>query len=193
VLANVPRYCRLTRIIRDISSDDIVAGNKLTNFREIAERSFSEAGGQCDDIRSREIRRERFESDELVLKTTAYETSIGSEVFLEFTTPDDRITAFSRLSLPSCSAPISELDGSALIREVHVYGPSLAMGSRSETKAQHRGLGQELVFEAARLAGAAGFASLAVISAVGTRPYYRKLGFVDGALYQHLALDRALD
>jgi elongator complex protein 3 len=81
-----------------------------------------------------------------------------------------------------------ELAGTALLREVHVYGASLALGQKHDVKPQHTGLGRRLVEEAARIASAAGYADLAVISAIGTRDYYRKLGFTDGELYQHLAL-----
>jgi elongator complex protein 3 len=93
-----------------------------------------------------------------------------------------------RLSLPDVAAPIAEIDGEAMIREVHIYGPALAIGARSGANAQHRGLGTELVAEAGRQAAEAGFDSLAVISAIGTRAYYRKLGFADGTLYQHLSV-----
>jgi elongator complex protein 3 len=186
----VPRYCRLTRVIRDISSDDIVAGNKLTNFREIAQRSHAKRGGRTLDIRAREIGAARVERTDLTLRTTAYRTSVGEERFLEFTTSEDRIAGFVRLSLPEIAAPIAEIDGAAVIREVHVYGPALTLGARSDGNAQHRGLGSELVAEAGRQALAAGFENVAVISAVGTRAYYRKLGFLDGELYQHLWLGR---
>jgi elongator complex protein 3 len=77
-----------------------------------------------------------------------------------------------------------------MIREVHVYGAVAGLGKRSDRKAQHSGLGRRLVEEAARHAREAGFRDLAVISSVGTREYYRKLGFTDpeGALYQHRGL-----
>ncbi len=99
-LVGVPRYCRVTRVIRDISSDDIVAGNKLTNFRQIAEQEVVRRGGRCVDVRAREIRGERFDTDDLTLRECEYETAIGRDVFFEFTTPEDRIVAFLRLSLP---------------------------------------------------------------------------------------------
>ena len=118
----------------------------------------------------------------------AYATSVGEEVFLQFITADDRIAAFLRLSLPQEDAWLSELRGSALLREVHVYGPSLPVGRRAAGRPQHRGLGRALIEAAAHRAGQAGFTRLSVISAVGTRAYYRELGFSDGPLYQHLPL-----
>ncbi|MAI80310.1 MAG: tRNA uridine(34) 5-carboxymethylaminomethyl modification radical SAM/GNAT enzyme Elp3 [Deltaproteobacteria bacterium] len=187
-LASVPRYCRVTRVIRDISSDDIVVGNKLTNFRQIAENELVSRGGQCVDVRSREVRRESVAREDLVLRSTDYETGIGGECFLEFVTAEDRLAGFARLSLPTREADISELKGSALLREVHVYGAATDIGMRPELRAQHRGLGSQLVTAAADRALASGFSSLAVISAVGTRHWYRRLGFRDGRLYQHMDL-----
>ena len=75
------------------------------------------------------------------------------------------------------------------MREVHVYGASLGIGETPTDEPQHRGLGRRLIEEARRRARAAGYIDLAVISAVGTRAYYRRLGFVDGPLYQHAQLD----
>jgi len=187
-LARTPRWCRLTRVVRDISSDDIVTGNKRTNFRQIAERELARRGGRCLDIRAREIRSDRFELAELTLEDNVYESSTGREHFLEFVTDDDDLVAFLRLTLPAHASDVPELAGSALLREVHVYGASLGLGQRCDRRAQHRGLGARLVEEAARRAREAGHRDLAVISAVGTRAYYRRLGFVDGELYQHLAL-----
>ncbi|HEX7480492.1 MAG TPA: tRNA uridine(34) 5-carboxymethylaminomethyl modification radical SAM/GNAT enzyme Elp3 [Polyangiales bacterium] len=191
VLAATPRYCRLSRVVRDISSGDIVTGNRLSNFRELAERALAARGERVIDIRAREIRGAAFADHALELSTTRYATSGGEECFIEFLTPDDRLLGFCRLSLPAEAGLLRELSRSALIRELHVYGSSLGLGERQADRAQHTGLGTRLLDEARRQASAAGFADLAVISAVGTRAYYRMRGFVDGALYQHLALTEA--
>jgi elongator complex protein 3 len=175
-------------VIRDFSADDIVVGNKVANLREVAERALAHQGGACRDIRAREIRDGAFREDELTLACLAYETSIGDEIFFQYVTPDDRLVAFLRLSLPREQAGVPELSGSAVIREVHVYGASLALGRRAAGRPQHLGLGRKLIDRAAERAAAAGFGDLAVISAVGTRAYYRSLGFEDGALYQHRAI-----
>ena len=187
-LEHTPSYCRLTRVIRDFSSRDIVAGNKLTNLREVAESRLRDRGGSCRDIRAREIRGAEFSAEDLKLNDQVYQTSIGEEHFLEFATPEDRLVAFLRLSLPDSALPEPELQFSALIREVHVYGGSLGLGRRVEGRAQHMGLGGRLIDRAVELARAAGFEDLAVISAVGTRVYYRRLGFTDGDYYQHRPL-----
>ncbi len=184
-LERTPAYCRLTRVIRDFSSHDIAAGNRVTNLREVAQEQLRARGGVCRDIRAREIRDLDFSADVLTLNDRAYRTSIGEEHFLEFVTPDDRLVAFLRLSLPDVALPDPELQRSALIREVHVYGDSLGLGRRVDGRAQHKGLGRRLIERAGELACEAGFADLAVISAVGTRVYYRGLGFRDGERYQH--------
>ena len=187
-LEHTPNYCRLTRVIRDFSSHDIVAGNQVTNLREVAEDRLRGRGGVGRDIRAREIRESEFSAETLQLNDQVYRTSIGEEHFLEFATPEDRLVAFLRLSLPDSPLPDPELRASALIREVHVYGGSLGLGRRAEGRAQHLGLGRRLIDRAEGLARDAGFADLAVISAVGTRVYYRSLGFSDGDYYQHRSL-----
>ncbi len=187
-LKRTPEYCRVTRVIRDIPGTDIVTGNKVTNLREVVENELQRQGQKSRDIRAREIRHRSVSPDSLRLRRTDYQTCIGSEVFLQYVTPENRIAAFLRLSLPDCPNPIPEIEHSAMIREVHVYGHLAAIGQRAGVRSQHLGLGRALIAESAELAAHKGFQSLAVISAVGTRAYYRKLGFSDGPLYQHLSL-----
>ena len=183
-LRRTPEYCRLTRVIRDIPSTDIVVGNQLTNFRQIAEAELAGAGERSRDIRAREIRHRELRAGELRLDEQRYRSSSGEEVFLQFITPERDIAAFLRLSLPTDPPLTPELQDAAMLREVHVYGQSLRLGEAAEGVAQHAGLGTRLLEEAADLARQAGYARLAVISATGTRDYYRRRGYVDGALYQ---------
>jgi elongator complex protein 3 len=187
-LAATPRWCRLSRVVRDFSAHDIAAGTRTANLREVALRRLTGAGGRCADIRAREIRGDAFEPRALALAATAYATSVGDEVFLEYATPDDRLVAFLRLSLPAAPSFVPELSRSAVVREIHVYGASLPLGARDARGAQHAGLGRALLGEAALRARAHGCSRLAVISAVGTREYYRAQGFSDGELYQHREL-----
>ena len=181
-----PEYCRLTRVIRDIPGTDIVDGNKVTNFRQLVERELMRRGSASQDIRAREIRRDPVSMAGLRLDASAYRSSIGDEVFLQYITKERRIAAFLRLSLPAADeAPLlAELTGCAMIREVHVYGLSLGIGTAMRGRAQHLGLGSRLIERAAAIAAERAYARLAVISAIGTREYYRKRGFQDGALYQ---------
>ncbi len=187
-LPKVPRYCRVTRVIRDISSDDIVVGNKRTNFRQIAEREIERRGETLVEIRRREIRGESFDPERLDLRETEYAVGSGREVFLEFVTPEDRIVGFLRLFLPSHASFVEELRDHALVRELHVYGGAVRIGAAPGEAAQHRGLGTALLDRAASVAVDAGHTVLSVISAIGTRGYYRKQGFTDGTLYQHRSI-----
>jgi elongator complex protein 3 len=187
-LQKTPEYCRVTRVIRDIPGDDIVVGNKMTNLRQVAEEELRHRGLVCRDIRSREVRHRPVAQQELELMITEYDTSAGREIFSQYATREDRIAAFLRLLLPEHAGSISELEGSAIIREVHVYGLLVPIGERQDGRSQHLGLGRSLVHRATETARAAGFEDLAVISSVGTREYYRGLGFIDGPLYQHLDL-----
>ncbi len=187
-MLQVPAYCRVTRVIRDIPGDDILVGNKITNFREVVEQRLAERGERSRDIRAREIRGRKVDASALRLQEIEYATAVGREVFLQFVTDNDHIVGFCRLSLPDRAVFIDEIADSAMIREVHVYGVVVAIGEQRPGKGQHLGLGRRLVERAAELAVAAGFDDLAVISSIGTRDYYRGLGFVDGALYQHRML-----
>jgi elongator complex protein 3 len=184
-LERTPEYCRLTRVIRDIPGTDIVEGNRLTNFRELAEERLHRNGGRSKDIRAREVRNQEVSGEALRWKRTDFPTSIGSEVFLQMVTPEDQIAGFLRLALPRGEPSIDELNASAIIREVHVYGLLMAIGERQAGRSQHLGLGSFLIDRAEQIAAENGYQNLAVISSVGTRQYYRGLGFVDDELYQH--------
>ena len=183
-ILNTPRFCRLTRIIRDIPSDDIVVGNKLTNFRQIAENLIKKSGQKVKEIRSREIKNKKFENEELVVKETTYETTSTKEIFIEYINNHDEIFGFLRLSLPKISSFIPELDGCAIIREIHIYGQSTEIGKKDPKNSQHQGLGKRLILRAEELSKENKFKKLAVISAIGTREYYAKNGFELKELYQ---------
>jgi elongator complex protein 3 len=185
-----PPYCRLSRVIRDIPSTDIVEGNLTTNLRETAEAQLAARGLRSADIRAREIRDSVVRREDLRLAAVEYEAAGSRELFLQLVTDDDRLAGFLRLSLPLEPPAIAELAGAAIVRELHVYGELVGIGAHRSGAAQHRGLGRELTATACERAAAAGYASLAVISAVGTREYYRKLGFADGVMYQHCRLHR---
>ena len=187
-----PAYTRISRMIRDISATDIVAGLKKTNLRQMVEaRLAAEHAGAVREIRMREIATDDVRREDLRLEAVPYHTTVSDEVFLQWVTPDGRIAGFLRLSLPTAGpedahAPIPANE--AMIREVHVYGRVAKLEATEAGAAQHTGLGRALVEEACTRAAAAGYRAINVISSVGTRAYYRKLGFVDAGLYQCRAL-----
>lgn len=188
--AQVPRYVRLNRVIRDFPTTNVVEGNKKANLREVAQHMLQERGLRCQCIRCREIRRDPVAPEDLKLVITTYDTDATTEHFLSFETDDERIAGFLRLSFPrqDIPLPLPELAGHAMIREVHVYGPSLPLGEESEGEAQHIGLGSRLIAQAKQMAREAGYAYLAVISAIGTREYYARHGFTLDGLYMTLPL-----
>lgn len=193
-LLETPPYCRVSRMIRDIPANDILTGNKKINLRQMveeeAERHAAEAGAPIAEIRHREISVDGADVDELRLGEIAYATTVGEEVFLQWVTPAGRIAGFLRLSLPHDDALDSELPiepGEAMIREVHVYGQVAGL-HRTSGGAQHRGLGRSLVERACEIARERGCHAINVISAVGTRGYYRNLGFENNGLYQQRRL-----
>ena len=185
----IPVYCRVNRVIRDIPSTHVVEGNRRTSLREDVLTELARRGQRCRCIRCREVRGHKVEVERLTLVDTVYASAQAKEYFIQFVTPNDQIAGYLRLSLPQPGAPevsanLPDLQGAALVREVHVYGQSLPVGGEQAGAAQHIGLGTRLLDHAAQIARTHGFARLAVISAVGTRGYYRSRGFDRGDLYQ---------
>lgn len=197
---NTPPYVRISRMIRDISATDILVGNKHTNLRQMVEQELAaeDVASRVQEIRFREINQQQVHAAELTLQDFAYTTSVSNEHFLQWVTTDNKIAGFCRLSLPhwdkltsgACDVSVDELlvqPGQAMIRELHVYGQALSLGSEGMS-AQHQGLGQKLLAKASSIAANEGYTSLNVISSIGTRAYYRAQGFTDAGLYQQKAL-----
>ena len=195
-----PSYVRISRMIRDISATDILVGNKHTNLRQMVEQKLAteDVANHVQEIRFREINQQQVRAAELTLQDFAYTTAVSDEHFLQWVTADNKIAGFCRLSLPhwdkltsgACDVSANELlvqPGQAMIRELHVYGQALSLGSEGMS-AQHQGLGQKLLAKASSIAAEAGYTSLNVISSIGTRAYYRAQGFTDAGLYQQKAL-----
>lgn len=184
--AATPRYCRLDRVIRDIPATYVVVGNQFANLREMAKQKLRESGRVCQCIRCREVRGEEVTLRSLKLEALRYPAGGGQEVFLSMETRQHRLAGFVRLHLPSRPETVEsppELRGCAVIRQLHVYGPSLPIGGASDGEAQHRGIGQRLLNDAADESRRAGFKRLAVIASIGTREYYRQHGFETGEFY----------
>jgi elongator complex protein 3 len=183
---SIPRYCRVNRVIRDIPSTQVVAGNKRTSLRQDIQHELARRGTACQCIRCREVRGQRVNIAALQLDDLTYPPGGTEEHFLSFVTPADRLAGFLRLCLPGASAPatgLADLQGAAIIREIHVYGQSLEIGADRQGAAQHAGLGTRLMQAADDLARRQGFRRMAVIAAVGTRQYYLERGFERGELY----------
>lgn len=186
VKPEIPRYCRVNRVIRDIPSTNVVEGNRRTSLRQDVQRELRWRGRRCQCVRCREVRRRSVSFERLAFEDLKYRAEAAEERFLSFVTPEDRLAGFLRLSLPAPAAPhtgMADLDGAAIIREVHVYGQSLPVGAEQPGAAQHIGLGSDLIERAEMIARERGFRRMAVIAAVGTRRYYQDRGFARGEYY----------
>ena len=162
----LPPYVRLQRVQRDIPAHLILAGVKKSNLRQLAQQQLAERGGRCRCIRCREAGLRGVQEGETRLEKMHYNACGGEEHFLSFTGPDDTLIGFVRL----------RLGAAARVRELHVYGPMLPIGSRKEGW-QHRGFGERLVEEAEAMAREAGYRRLEITSGIGARGYYRRLGY----------------
>ena len=183
---NVPPWIRIMRVQREIEPKDIVAGPKFGNLRQIVLRKLHDQGLRCNCIRCREVGsggKGSIRREEIVLNRVDYFAAQGREVFLSFETSDhSKILGFLRLRRTS-TPHRRELKQASIVRELHIYGPMLNVGCRQEDRSyQHGGYGSQLMQEAERIVSEeyAGL-KLFVISAVGTREYYKKLGYqIDG-------------
>lgn len=179
----IPRWVRIMRVQREIASEDIVAGPKSGNLRQLVLNRLNAQGVKCNCIRCREVGLMRLKCDldlnGAKLQREHYEASDGDEVFLSYEDPiNDVLFGFLRLRSPSEKAHRPEVNDCCIVRELHVYGQALQLGRREETSWQHRGYGSMLMQEAERIALEEFDAKkLLVISAIGTREYYRRLGY----------------
>ncbi|MDD4271305.1 MAG: tRNA uridine(34) 5-carboxymethylaminomethyl modification radical SAM/GNAT enzyme Elp3 [Patescibacteria group bacterium] len=169
----VPPYVRIIRLIRDIPGESIMAGNLITNLRQV----MKDQGVVCRCIRCREAKEQKFKVESLKLKVIRYKASGGVEYFLSYESKDGKVLyGFCRLRLVNAKSPLPPLlKGAGLIRELHVYGELVSVGKLK--KVQHAGLGKMLMQEAEKITREQGYKKIAVIAGVGVRGYYRKLGY----------------
>ncbi|MDP3244491.1 MAG: tRNA uridine(34) 5-carboxymethylaminomethyl modification radical SAM/GNAT enzyme Elp3 [bacterium] len=252
----IPRYCRISRLIRDIPSTSIEAGNRVTNLREVIQREIKKLGLKCKCLRCHEIGHQNppqspflkgggsshlspfgkgGRKGDLKVFIDKYDASDGKEYFLSIEDKKRNIVyAFCRLRLPplaviarsehnerrgdplhqwDCFAPLAmtPLIDSALIRELHTYGHLISINKdgssplmgevrrgwkdknspspfpshpgRGNFEVQHTGLGKSLMKKAEEVARQQGYKKIAVISGIGVREYYRKLGFRQQGTY----------
>ncbi len=189
LMEKVPHYVRIMRCMRDIPMEKIVAGPTAGNLREMAEEFMEKEGVECECIRCHEAGHLYYKKG-IVPEGTGiyiyeYDASDGIEYFI---TVEDRrqkcIVGFLRLRMPSLSSARKEINkNTALIRELKVFGTSLELKNRNKNSFQHKGIGKQLMEEAEKIAKKSGAHKILVISAIGTREYYRKLGYVRDGPY----------
>lgn len=148
----------------------------------------------CQCIRCREIRGQPIEVKNIEYRILNYEASGGQEFFLSFDDrQSDKLCALLRLRFSSYSLNgkkhfVKELEGAALLRELHTYGAQVPISEKDELASQHMGFGKKLVAKAEEIARQHGYKKMAVIAGVGIREYYRKLGYELEGTYMVKAL-----
>ncbi len=173
----IPPYCRVQRIQRDVPTKYWEGGVDRTNFRQHLHQKFRP---DCRCIRCREPKNRIIDFDSVELLVNKFEASGGEEYFISFEdTKNDIILGFCRLRFPKEFLRSEIVPESAIIRELHVYGITVPLESKESNiqAVQHRGFGKKLMASAEKISREAGKKKLLVISGVGAREYYRKLGF----------------
>uniref|UniRef100_A0AAY5KGG6 Elongator complex protein 3 n=2 Tax=Esox lucius TaxID=8010 RepID=A0AAY5KGG6_ESOLU len=184
ILALVPPWTRVYRVQRDIPMPLVSSGVEHGNLRELALARMKDMGTECRDVRTREVGiqeiHHRVRPYQVEMVRRDYVANGGWETFLSYEDPEQDIL-IGLLRLRRCSAHSfrPELKGGvSIVRELHVYGSVVPVSSRDPSKFQHQGFGMMLMEEAERIArDEHGSGKLAVISGVGTRNYYRKMGY----------------
>ncbi|MFC1756506.1 elongator complex protein 3, partial [Patescibacteria group bacterium] len=184
----IPPYVRIARLVRDVPTPSIIAGPKVSNIRQIIA-----AKSNCPCIRCREVRSEYSSRERIVLNRIDYDASGGREIFLEFTSPNKKkLFALLRLRIPGKNNGkhfIPALQNASIIREVHTYGKLVRIGRKEKDSPpatlsltrragpQHIGLGKKMMREAEKITKEEfNLDKVVVISGIGVRDYYRKLG-----------------
>lgn len=175
ILKVVPRYCRVMRMMREIPPSYLVAGLINIDLRKDIEEEIRKDKIKIKEIRFREVgfalRDKRKISLDFGLKKTVYSASDGKEVFLEVVNKEDLLFGLLRLRF-------EKKDKTAMIRELHVYGPAIEIGKQERERWQHQGFGKQLLEEAEKICSKKKVKKIRIISGVGVREYYKKLGYV---------------
>lgn len=180
--AYFPRYVRVMRVQRDIPTTVSEEGIRNSNLREFVDKEMNYRDIKSKDIRAREIGFRQLQGHkmgEFDLKVEEFTASSGKEFFIDVVDADDSLIGFTRLRFPSQSQLMPEITSkTALIRELHIYGQTIPVGRESqENRVQHKGWGRKLIEKAEKIAIDQGYEKMAIISGVGVREYYRKLGY----------------
>jgi len=175
----IPKYVRISRVLRDIPSKFIVAGLK-DSLRDVVKERMRQEAIECKCIRCREYGHRvqaGWETGEPHMVRMDYDASGGKEVFLSFEDEGETLFGLLRMRLQSRSVPAlgQVLNGNlALIRELHVFGPEVPLKEQRTEAAQHKGLGKALLMEAERIARDEFQAGqVVVLSGTGAKEYYR--------------------
>jgi len=189
----IPPWIRVMRVQRDIPANLIVAGVKKSNLRQIVHQKLAEQGRHCNCIRCREVGHRKTADNttpnmnNIQISTIKYKASEGTELFISAEDPENNVLiGYLRMRVPSAKAHRPEITHvpSAIVRELHVYGPLVPVGKHAEQAWQHKGYGSVLLSEAERVArDDYDLKKLLVISALGTKQYYMRFGYSRDGVY----------
>ncbi len=192
VKKDVPEWVRIQRIQRDIPAQEICTGIKKSNLRQYVEAEMQKRHTSCRCIRCREIGHVSREKTQNVTDQSLhcvqrrYKASSGDEFFISLEdSTQDVIVGYIRLrDIVHPHRPELQVEPCMIIRELKVLGRETSLGKRTSEAYQHRGFGKKLLSEAERICFEQfGKKRLYVLSGVGVKPYYRKLGFTDDGTY----------
>ncbi len=186
VLAITPPWVRIMRVQRDIPAYKIESGPRAGDLRNLAIKRLKETGVKCVEIRCREVGFLRLGPalEGFKIKTIRYGASMGIEYFISYENDDGALAGYLRLRIPSEMAHRPEVRGAAIVRELRVVGRPVPVGATGPDGWQHRGIGRMLMQEAERIAKEEhGLHKVVVISGVGVREYYMKLGYIHDGPY----------
>ncbi|MBN1244360.1 tRNA uridine(34) 5-carboxymethylaminomethyl modification radical SAM/GNAT enzyme Elp3 [Candidatus Bathyarchaeota archaeon] len=193
VKKTLPPWVRVMRVQRDIPAGLIVAGVNKSNLRQLVQQKLAEQGEHCTCIRCREVGQRTTadnvtpDMDKIQISTSHYTASEGTEIFISAEDPENNVLiGYLRLRVPSAKAHRPEINAvpSAIVRELHVYGPLVPVGKHSPRAWQHKGYGTILLSEAERIArDDYDSKKLLVISALGTKQYYMRFGYSRDGVY----------
>ncbi len=176
-----PKWVRIMKVMRDTPIEYVRAGCKIPHLRDVVKERMKDLGLKCSCIRCREVGHALRENKKINLKAvelleTQYKASNGKEIFLSFEDKENEILiGLLRLRFPY--KPFRpEIKNSSLVRELHVYGPEIGFKEKSKFF-QHKGYGKKLLKEAERISKENNYDKIVIISGIGVREYYRKLGY----------------
>jgi len=180
-IREIPSYCRVMRIMRQIAPSNLVAGITRIDLRRDVEKKLKENDEKIEEIRFREIgfnlmenKKEDIDTN-LELKKIEYSANNGEEIFLQFVNKDNILFGLLRLRFPD-KPFLDVLKNSAIVRELHVYGKAADVGEKG-IGIQHSGLGKKMMKEAEKIAKKKNKGKIAVVSGVGVREYYENIGY----------------
>jgi len=183
----IPPWCRIMRVQRDIPAFLIEAGVNRSNLRQLVLQKLKEQKMRCRCIRCREVGH-RWLTDKIkpnpeniTILTMKEKASEGEDVFISVEDPaNDVLIGYLRLRIPSENAHRPEIysEKASIVRDLHVYGPLVPVGRHMAKAWQHKGYGGILLSEAERVSREDyDRRKIVVISALGTKQYYKRFGY----------------